>query len=72
MKALVSYVDFHWDNHQGGSGKSFELTCSIEIPDDLIASDFFEYVHKTIGEKVKRERPFEQNEKYSIQKIQVV
>lgn len=71
MKAVVKFVDFHWDNYQGGSGKSFEMTLSLDVPDDLKASEFFEFIHKHIQTKVRNERPFQQDNRYSIQQIEV-
>lgn len=71
MKAVVKFVDYHWDNHQGGSGKSFELTLSVDVPDDLKASEFSEFIHKHLQAKVGRERPYQQDNKYSIQRIEL-
>jgi hypothetical protein len=72
VKAIVYYVDFHWDNHQGGSGKSFEFTLSIDVPENLLAVDLFEFIHKRIAERVKEDRPFQQGGRYSIQRVEIV
>lgn len=72
MKALVKYVDFHWDNYQGGSGKSFDLTLSVDVPDDLKACEFFDFIHKQMDTKVKHERPFQQDTVYSIKTVEIV
>lgn len=73
MKVLVDYVDFHWDNYQGGSGKSFELTASIDIPDELFVKDLLDAIHNHLKKKIENERPFNQKEtRYSIQRIEIV
>jgi hypothetical protein len=72
MKAVVTFVDFHWDNHQGGSGKSFEFSLSLDIPDRQTADQFWDFVHGRLAEKVQRERPFKQDNKYSIQYVEIV
>lgn len=71
MKVVVKFVDFHWDNYQGGSGKSFEMTLSADVPEELKAKDFFEFIHNVMNEKIKRERPFQQDNRYSIQRIEI-
>ena len=72
MKLRIYYVDFHWDNYQGGSGKSFELTCTVTVPDDLPASGVLDFIQKTIDDKAKRERPFQQQNCYSVQRVEIV
>ena len=72
MKVIISYVSFYWDNYQGGSGKSFELSMSLDIPDNMTACNIWEYIHERLLLKVKNERPFQQHEKYSIQKVEIV
>lgn len=56
MKLLVEYVDFHSDNHQGGSGKSFELQTVIEI--DEPCSDVWSSIYMKMSEVVSKQRPF--------------
>lgn len=60
MKALVTYIDFHWDNYQGGSGKTVETSISVEISETLTVGDVFEFIHKTVRAHCERYRPFEQ------------
>jgi len=72
MKALVNYIDFHWDNHQGGSGKSFELTTIIDLPHELMAGMVREYIETKLHEVVREQRPFSQsNSKATIVKIEL-
>lgn len=56
MKLLVEYVDFHSDNHQGGSGTSFEFQTAIEIT--MPCDDVWEAIHKKMSEIVLKQRPF--------------
>lgn len=72
MKIVVTYIDFHWDNYQGARGKLFELNCSFDVPDTLKAVDIFEYVHQQLENKVKTQRPFPQNNKYCIQRVELI
>ena len=39
MKALVKYVVFYPDNHQGGSGSHRDHKTLIELGDDLVLKD---------------------------------
>ncbi len=71
-KALVSYIDFHWDNHQGGSGTSVEGQCIIEFPADLKASNLPEYVTATLKIELQRTRPFLQGSVPTIKKIELL
>lgn len=72
MKALVKYIDFHADNYQGGSGKSFEMTFSFDIPDDLLAVDIFELTHKKIKERSLKTKPFNADSVYSINSVEII
>ena len=67
MKVLVNYVDFHPDNYQGGSGKSFEFEVMIEIKEPC--TDVWDEIHSQLKLIVKRQRPFEQGSIYAIQKV---
>lgn len=58
MTVLVSYVDFHADNHQGGSGRLFAFRKAVVIPDDMPASQIEEYVTKVIREIAEHDRQF--------------
>lgn len=59
MNILVKYIDFHSDNHQGGSGKSFEFQVVVVVPDDLKVSDVRAYIETTVEESAKSRRPFQ-------------
>ena len=72
MVVKISYVDFHWDNHQGASGKSFEFSFCLNIPDDLKACDMWEFIHEKLKEKTQKERPFQSKDRYSIQKVELL
>lgn len=72
MKALIYYIDFHWDNYQGGSGKSFELVHCVDLKYELTMNDFWEFIHKTIQDRIKTERPFQQTNRYSIQRVEIL
>ena len=69
MKLLVNYVDFHPDNHQGGSGKSFEFEVMIEIKEPC--SDVWDEIHGELKPIVERQRPFQVGgvNNYVIQKV---
>lgn len=72
MKALIHYVDFYWDNYQGGSGKYYELFYSLDIPEDMCAGNIFEFIHKKLEEKVLKERPFNTGKSPIILRIEIV
>jgi hypothetical protein len=61
MTVSVKYLDFHWDNHQGGSGKSFEFKVTVVIPDDLPAKDVVEHIRQEVIKHASHARPFNQN-----------
>ena len=67
MKLLVNYVDFHPDNHQGGSGKSFEFEVMIEIKEPC--TDVWDEIHAKISQIAEKQRPFSKYGTYSIQKV---
>ena len=72
MKVRVKYVDFHWDNYQGASGKSFEFYYTLVLPLDLEASDIKDYIFTETTEHAIKNRPFRQDEKIAIQEIQIL
>lgn len=72
MRVLIYYIDFHWDNHQGGSGKSFEMRFSLDIPAETTAAEFKNYVVRNLENHIAEQRPFQQREKASIIKIEVI
>lgn len=72
MKALVHYVDFHADNHQGGVGNSFEFKVMIAIPADTYAKDIFKYISDFLAELTKKQRPFTVHESvFAIQRVEI-
>lgn len=72
MKVLVHYIDFHWDNHQGGSGKSFELQCFVECPAEITAGGVDEFVAKKVLQRCGAQRTFQQNNLPEITKMQIL
>lgn len=58
MNVLVTYIDFFPDNHQGGSGKSFEFKDLVIIPDDTQALMVWEIIHRKVRELSERRRPY--------------
>ena len=66
MKVLIRYIDFHWDNYQGGSGKTIESSVSLDLPDDLRVDCVFEYIHSRLNSYIEDRRPFKQSEKYTV------
>jgi hypothetical protein len=70
MTALVKYVDFHCDNYQGGSGKSFQFSHIIKLPDNLLVGDFWTFIHDEIKKHTEIARPFP-GTKYAIQSVEV-
>ena len=71
MKALIYYVDFHPDNYQGGSGKSFQVKTIVNIPVDCLAINVFTFIHEHLN-KYKSDRPFQTQEcKFMIQKVEI-
>lgn len=72
MKLLVKYIDFHADNYQGGSGKSFEFNSLVEIEDDCKAIDILENVHKSLKKIILNHRPFNTKEAYAIQSVEIL
>ena len=73
MKALINYIDFHWDNHQGRSGNYYKYNQCLEIPDDILVSEIFEFIHKEINARASSKRVFHQNyeNKVSIQSVEI-
>lgn len=72
MKILVKYVDFHWDNYQGGSGQSFNFSTLIEVSDELEISDLLAEVYQKLGEACEKNRPFRQQQSCAIQSIEIL
>ena len=72
MNLMVHYVDFHWDNYQGGSGKSFKLQARIYISKEITAGNILPQILAHLKERVKTERPFQQDNEFSIQRIEIL
>lgn len=77
MTVLVYYIDFHWDNHQGGSGKSFESQISFKVPEDLMAHEIKEWIDTQLYGHCQSIRPFNQSihgyrKEHHIQRIEIL
>lgn len=73
MVLLIKYIDFHWDNYQGGSGKSFEFTISRSVPDNVLGVDLWSFVHDKVKEHARAAKPFNnENDTYIINKVTLV
>lgn len=79
MKVIIKYVDYHWDNHQGGSGKSFELRFIYDVPSEMRAADIIDRATKALLEHVKEVRPYQQkylpddnDSPFSIQSMEII
>jgi hypothetical protein len=72
MKALVYYIDHHWDNYQGGSGKTFEGRLVVELAASVNVYHLKEYIRNAVSEHIQKERPYKQDNAYSIQRIEIL
>lgn len=75
MKVLVSYVDFHWGNHQGGEGKSFQFQVTIDVPPEIFAAALVDYIKCQVLSEAKKSRPFDQSADdrgFAIQRMELV
>ena len=72
MRVLVYYVDFHADNHQGGSGKSFEFSHVVDVPEELLVSDVLMHINEKINQKCLYDNPFPTERKFAIQRMEIV
>ena len=72
MKVLIYYVDFHWDNHQGGSGKNYEMRYSLDIPDEIPVVSIRKYCTDKLADLVEKQRPFIQDNSCSINRIEII
>jgi hypothetical protein len=72
MKVIMHYVDFHWDNYQGGSGKSFEMRFIYDVPDEMNANNIICSATKALQEHIMGSRPFTQKNSYSIQQMEII
>jgi hypothetical protein len=62
MRILIKYIDFHMDNHQGGSGRTIEGTMSIDAHDFLTCGELFEFIHRELALHLNDRRPFGRTE----------
>jgi hypothetical protein len=72
IKIIIYYIDFHWDNHQGGSGKSFEMRFVYEAPVNMFLRDLKDRACIALSDHVKNSRPFQQDNQYSIQRMEIL
>jgi len=74
MKILVHYVDFHPDNHQGGSGKSFEFSKTFEVEQDCRADQIIRVVGEKLIAHVRKQRPYNDigEDGLAIQKLEIL
>jgi hypothetical protein len=72
MNVLIYYIDFHPDNYQGGSGKSFEMRYSLTIPNDILVGEIKEYILNKLSDHVRNQRPFGHDVNASIITIEII
>jgi hypothetical protein len=72
MKVFVSYVDFHWDNYQGGSGHSIDARVVVDIHESLLVRDVYGFVHNAVLDHVLKRRPFNQTNRHTIVLMELV
>ncbi len=72
MNILVKYIDFHWDNYQGASGKIIESQVLIDIPGDIKVIQILGELYEQLDLYIKERRPFPSKEKYTVKSIEVV
>jgi len=61
MRVLVKYIDFHWDNYQGGSGQTVNSSVVIELQDSLYVREVFDEIHSQLKAHILVRRPFPQD-----------
>jgi len=72
MNFRVYYTDFHWDNYQGGSGKTVEGAITVSVPGDCLVKNLS---HEILGEleaHTLKSRPFNQDNAVFVRKIKLV
>lgn len=74
MRVLVNYVDFHSDNYQGASGKSFEFKTLIEVPRDVLAENVKDFVLEELDKITRAQRPFtvQHESKFVVQSMEIL
>jgi hypothetical protein len=72
MRVLIKYIDFHWDNYQGGSGKSFEMKHSVDVAEETKSKDVYDFILCELDEHIGNERPFKQTNSYHIKSIEII
>jgi bacillopeptidase F (M6 metalloprotease family) len=66
MKALVKYIDHHYDNYQGGSGTSFEFSTIVDLDKDLRVYEVAQFIQDSIFKLCKTHRPYSQKDSYPV------
>lgn len=72
MNAIVTHVDFLWDNYQGGSGSYHTFKVIVNIPDTLPSCNIISYVQNKVNERSINSRVFRQDNKPTIISIEIV
>jgi hypothetical protein len=61
MTVLVNYIDFHDDNYQGGSGKSFEFEILLTFSEITRVSELLFSIENAVMLDAESKRPFKNN-----------
>lgn len=73
MRFRIKYIDYHWDNYQGASGKSFEMHFGLSVPNNVEIGNLKEYICNALLMHVNEQRVFKnQDNKPSIISIEIV
>jgi len=72
MKVLIKYIDFHWDNYQGGSGRTVESSYKVDVPDDIRSDSIYEYLHQRLLTYIESRRPFKQQNKHTVVSMELL
>lgn len=52
MLFRVTYLDFHSDNYQGGSGKTLKLETYIDLPHDMMIGSIINTIESRLSDIV--------------------
>ena len=74
MIALIKYIDFHYDNYQGGSGTTIESSFTWNVPDRMTCDNFYEQMHERLLQHLVSKRPFAniKDTKYTVKSIEIL
>ncbi len=72
LELKVTYTDFHWDNYQGGAGKTVNGSYTFSVPDKVSMGEIDGYIHNNIDVNIKHKRPFSQDNHYIINLVEVL